>query len=571
MDADLNCHQENSAPLRSGFQELCNNSVRFTHAFTTSTLTQPALTSVLTGLYPSEAGVRDNGSNFLAASFPTLAKLAKSRGYRTSLFSGGAPILRNSGLQQGFDLFEDSIPLQGRRFFRSAEESFKLFSSWAKSSTDPFFSVIYISDLNFINQPTNNEFGEARNLSIESQLEEIDFRIYQLIQDLKKSKRWDSTQILLIGLQGRANQDRTNEFEPLSIHAEQVRVAQLFKPAAKPRDQGLSWSYDANVSLADIYNTLCEFWALDPAKTDRKVGPLEHELPRISFAPILKGLKGLDDTPQISRWILSENQWGPWRNLGESKVALRNGQTLVVGGERIKTYSTLTDQFENSPLNLSLVDLNSNSDMQVALKAIQSQRIETTQPFLNSLTLRDFFENLRDGKTDGNFLSIGSELPSVRIGYAYARILIKKAQWAKLQELGRLFHVHDWEALGERNLGQHKVAFENPCLRVLDRERLTPVGARGISEADQRACADRRLTMLMGWFKEDQDPTLIKKLALIHVNEVSFARLQETQWNLYLPWNISEARGLQNFLWLEAMALPALQKLKAQMLTEKNQ
>ena len=55
---DVICSQDDSP--RSGFQLLCNESVRFTHAFTPSTLTVPALASLLTGHYPIQHRVRHN-------------------------------------------------------------------------------------------------------------------------------------------------------------------------------------------------------------------------------------------------------------------------------------------------------------------------------------------------------------------------------------------------------------------------------------------------------------------------------------------------------------------------------
>src|ERR1700744_4519468 len=59
---DILCNEETAKSYRSGFEILCQESVRFTHAFTPSTLSVPALASMLTGLYPYQNKVRNNGS-----------------------------------------------------------------------------------------------------------------------------------------------------------------------------------------------------------------------------------------------------------------------------------------------------------------------------------------------------------------------------------------------------------------------------------------------------------------------------------------------------------------------------
>jgi hypothetical protein len=565
MDADLNCHQLNPSQPRSGFRELCGNSIRFTHAFSTSTLSQPAMTSLLTGLYPAESGVRDNGANFLSAQRQTLAKLAKGKSFRTSFFSGGAPLLRNSGLQQGFDLFEDSIPMVGRKFFRSADEIFKIFVPWVKSSSDPFFSVLYLTDLNFIHQPTNNEFGEARNLSLESQLEEIDLRLFQLIQELKKIKRWDATEVLLVGLQGRSVNEHNLEFANLGLRSDQARIAMLFKPAAKPRDQGLSWSVDMNTSLADWQISFKEtIFKTDLAQSVFEEALKNPDLPRVNLAPFLQGPT---EAPADNRWILTENQWGPWRGLGPSALALRKGQSLLVGDSNLKLYSTLTDQFENSGVLVRpsqglqksvLVENFQNSDLQAGLEILQKQRMESPLALLEPEVLKEIFELAKDNKREIPNLAKTSENPSVRVAYFLARHLIRRGQWQSLGNLGKQFHIHDWQALAERNLGQRATAFDHPCLRLLDQVATD-------SDSERRACLDKRISFVMDWFKNESDPALLKKILQVQGTEQSFNRLYEVNWGLQLPWNISEQRAVQNFIWLEALSLPSLQKLKVQL------
>ncbi|MEQ1664827.1 MAG: sulfatase-like hydrolase/transferase, partial [Bdellovibrionales bacterium] len=49
-----------------GLGLLCADGVRFTHAYTPSTMSQAAMASVFTGMYPKDTGVRHNGSQYLS-------------------------------------------------------------------------------------------------------------------------------------------------------------------------------------------------------------------------------------------------------------------------------------------------------------------------------------------------------------------------------------------------------------------------------------------------------------------------------------------------------------------------
>src|ERR1039457_5933799 len=59
---DLTCGLSGDS-ITPQLDTICKESVRFTHAYTPSVLTIPALASILTGLYPAEHGVHRNGAS----------------------------------------------------------------------------------------------------------------------------------------------------------------------------------------------------------------------------------------------------------------------------------------------------------------------------------------------------------------------------------------------------------------------------------------------------------------------------------------------------------------------------
>ncbi len=81
----------------------------FEKAFSSNPITQPAHSTILTGVYPMVHGVRDNSMFKLPEERSTLAEIMKDAGYATGAAIGGFPLVREFGLAQGFDFYDDDI------------------------------------------------------------------------------------------------------------------------------------------------------------------------------------------------------------------------------------------------------------------------------------------------------------------------------------------------------------------------------------------------------------------------------------------------------------------------------
>ncbi|HEV8580195.1 MAG TPA: sulfatase-like hydrolase/transferase [Thermoanaerobaculia bacterium] len=82
----------------------------FDDAHAHNVVTLPSHTNILTGLYPYQHGVRDNSGFVLPARVPTLATLLKRAGYATGAFVAAYPLDSRYGLNQGFEVYDDSFP-----------------------------------------------------------------------------------------------------------------------------------------------------------------------------------------------------------------------------------------------------------------------------------------------------------------------------------------------------------------------------------------------------------------------------------------------------------------------------
>lgn len=91
-------------------QQFSENAAVFDLAFTSAPITLPAHTSLFTGLYPPSHGVRHNGVYKAQSSLTLISELAHNAGFATAAFVGATPLARNYGLNQGFDVYDDSFP-----------------------------------------------------------------------------------------------------------------------------------------------------------------------------------------------------------------------------------------------------------------------------------------------------------------------------------------------------------------------------------------------------------------------------------------------------------------------------
>lgn len=79
----------------------------FPDAHAHSVLTLPSHTTILTGLYPFQHGIRDNAGFVLGNERPTLATILRAAGWATGAFVGAFPLDSRFGLGRGFDVYDD--------------------------------------------------------------------------------------------------------------------------------------------------------------------------------------------------------------------------------------------------------------------------------------------------------------------------------------------------------------------------------------------------------------------------------------------------------------------------------
>jgi arylsulfatase A-like enzyme/thioredoxin-like negative regulator of GroEL len=113
-------------------------------------LTAPSHATILTGVLPPRHGVRGNGSFHLRADAPALAESLRQGGYRTAAVVASVVLDRATGLDRGFDSYDDNQRTGPRSAFNYVERGASQIEQSAEATLrglqPPFFLWVHFYD-----------------------------------------------------------------------------------------------------------------------------------------------------------------------------------------------------------------------------------------------------------------------------------------------------------------------------------------------------------------------------------------------------------------------------------------
>jgi len=115
---------------------LAERGVRFGDAVAQSIATPPSHASILTGLTPPSHGLRRLVRHKLNRENDTLAEILKNAGFSTAAFVSALPLRQDTGLDQGFDFYEDTFTVRNLVEERPAFETNDAVRSWLTAPPD---------------------------------------------------------------------------------------------------------------------------------------------------------------------------------------------------------------------------------------------------------------------------------------------------------------------------------------------------------------------------------------------------------------------------------------------------
>lgn len=499
------CSRDHVAP-HSGFKRLCNESVRFTHAITPSLLTAPAAASLLTGLYPLEHGVHHNGRPGLSSNVRTAAEAALKQRYRTSFFSGGAPLVRRMGLHQGFEVFDDNFTVGANKIYRTFGESVELFTNWWNSEVngEPFFSVIYGPDLAFraLSRPVRD--SEYIEQSDDAFMDEIDENLGELFARLDEWGQWNDTYVVVTGLNGQ----RDNAIDFSKLEGDLLQVELFIKPSQKPRDAGIHWKVDRNVSLVDVGLTLFDILKAPPP-------PKPAGFQKISLLETVR----LNRVPKTEETVIPvETGWNEWMGDGALRVGAYYNHQLIWLSKPPMVFNTLVDTPDTVPSRLP-------------------RSLEFVLDYFTEYPVEYFPASRRRLDVDDS--------------HWLAQTALEKRNWTDLEKIAVKAQNHDWLLVARKNLNK-SAPIGDPCLLVLAYQLWNSA----------KNCRDEnllQLVFLMKGAKEERD-VYRKRILKMLENEAWELKVYRQNAALGYPWFPSSIESKVPSLLSLAMGLPEVRK-----------
>ena len=200
------------------FDRLAREGVRFDNAVSAAPLTLPVHSSMFTGKFPPEHGVRDNGGFFLGPEQLTLAEVLKSHGYATGAFIGAYVLDSKWGINQGFDTYFDKFDLSESRgvsigaIQRPGNEVVDQALPWIDQAKGrPFFAWIHLYDAHSPYRPPEPFATKYKGHPYNGEIAFADSQVGRVIARLEALGLYDKTVVMILGDHG----------ESLGDHGEQ--------------------------------------------------------------------------------------------------------------------------------------------------------------------------------------------------------------------------------------------------------------------------------------------------------------------------------------------------------------
>ncbi|MGQ9672392.1 MAG: sulfatase-like hydrolase/transferase [Candidatus Aminicenantales bacterium] len=250
-----------SGNLTPRLDTLASRGVIFSWAFAHATTTLPSHASIFLGVVPCVHGVHDNANFIVGEEFLTLAEYLKGSGYATGAFVGAYPLDARFGLNQGFEVYDDSYGPQNFEdpvfVERRAEEVVLRALHWLKGRKTPWFLWVHCFDPHYPYQPPSPFDSRFRERPYDGEVAYVDFALGKLFDYLGERNLFETTLVVVTGDHGESlgeHGEKTHGFfaynstlwVPLFLCAPGLRPRQVRQP----------------VCHIDIFPTICDILKL---------------------------------------------------------------------------------------------------------------------------------------------------------------------------------------------------------------------------------------------------------------------------------------------------------------------
>ncbi|HKO55758.1 MAG TPA: sulfatase-like hydrolase/transferase [Thermoanaerobaculia bacterium] len=240
---------------------LRRDAVLFERAYSHCPMTLPSHVSIFTGLLPTEHGVRNNvGYRFDAPKHPTLAATLRGNGYRTGAAVSSYVLRSETGIADGFEAYDDSIPVAAAgavsEHQRSGYETLKAADAWlSQRANEPFFYFFHIY-----------EPHAPYNPSYDGEIAKADDIVGRLVARLKALGVYEKAVIVFLSDHGEGLWQHGEDQHGILLYREALQVPLFIK---LPQSARAGTAVNRPAQLADVAPTILDLLGI--AKSDRSL------------------------------------------------------------------------------------------------------------------------------------------------------------------------------------------------------------------------------------------------------------------------------------------------------------
>jgi choline-sulfatase len=214
---------------------LARDGVLFERAYSHTPLTLPSHVSMLTGRLPTEHGVRDNvGYQYDAGRFPSLAAALRGAGYATGAAVSAYVLRPETGLSQGFDLYDAGIPVRFNDSLglsqRPGGQTADAALAWLRTVKDrPFFLFLHLYEPHTPYAPPEPFASRYAGRPYDGEIAAADAIVGRVLGELRSLKLYDRAVVLLLSDHGEGLGDHGEQDHGIFLYREALQVPMLLK------------------------------------------------------------------------------------------------------------------------------------------------------------------------------------------------------------------------------------------------------------------------------------------------------------------------------------------------------
>ncbi|MGD2295167.1 MAG: sulfatase-like hydrolase/transferase [Candidatus Aminicenantes bacterium] len=236
---------------------LAERGVVFDRAFAHNPLTLPSHVNILLGKTPLYHGVHENSHAVVLDQFLTMAEFFKDKGYSTGAFVGAFPLDSRYGLDQGFDIYDESYPSKSTNTFafpeRKASAVVGSALSWLNDQKGKWFLWIHLWDPHAPYLPPEPFLTQFKDDLYSGEVAYVDSELAKVFGFLDEEGLVEKTLVVLTGDHGEALGEHGED-----THGYFAYNSTLWVPLIFAGPEITSRRVDLYVSHIDIFPTVCQ-------------------------------------------------------------------------------------------------------------------------------------------------------------------------------------------------------------------------------------------------------------------------------------------------------------------------